>query len=58
LEAELTALEGEAKADFLRFLRRLLQWDPVKRPSAHELLEDAWLAPPDYSESMGRRGWR
>ncbi|AEO67582.1 uncharacterized protein THITE_160781 [Thermothielavioides terrestris NRRL 8126] len=42
-KTELTALEGEAKADFLRFLRRLLQWDPVKRPSAHELLEDAWF---------------
>lgn len=43
LEAEATALEGAAREDFLRFLRRLLQWDPVKRPSARELLKDPWL---------------
>jgi hypothetical protein len=52
LEAEATALEGEAKAEFLRFLRRLLQWDSKKRPSALELLKDPWLIPPDVdSES-------
>ncbi len=44
LEDELTALEGEDKAEFLRFLRRMLKWDPSERASAAELLEDPWLA--------------
>jgi serine/threonine protein kinase len=43
LEAELMALEGEDKAEFLRFLRRMLQWDEDHRPSAQELLKDPWL---------------
>lgn len=52
LEAEMTALEGEDKADVLRFLRRMLQWDPAKRASARALLHDPWLKnPPDDSES-------
>lgn len=44
LESELTALDGEDKAEFLRFLRRMLQWDPVKRATAGELRSDPWLA--------------
>ncbi|KXX80341.1 Serine/threonine-protein kinase SRPK [Madurella mycetomatis] len=51
LEAEATALEGEAKADFLRFLRRMLHWDQDNRPSAQELLKDPWLVVTDNSES-------
>jgi hypothetical protein len=43
LEAELTALEGEAKASFLRLLRRMLKWDWDDRASAQELLKDPWL---------------
>jgi serine/threonine protein kinase len=54
LEVELTALEGESKAEFLRFLRRMLQWDADKRPSAQELLKDPWLViSQDDSESEG-----
>jgi serine/threonine protein kinase len=57
LEAELTALEGEAKTDFLRFLRRMLQWDADKRTSAQELLKDPWLVlSQDDSESEGEGG--
>jgi serine/threonine protein kinase len=57
LEAELTALEAEAKTDFLRFLRRMLQWDADKRTSAQELLKDPWLVlSQDDSESEGEGG--
>ncbi|KAL2024254.1 hypothetical protein VTK56DRAFT_9410 [Thermocarpiscus australiensis] len=51
LEQEMTALEGDEKKEFLRFLRRLLQWDPRQRPSARQLLGDPWLK--DTSENEG-----
>ena len=44
LEAEATALEGDEKNGFLGFLRRCLQWEAGKRPSARELLNDPWFA--------------
>ncbi|OAA66452.1 Protein kinase-like domain protein [Niveomyces insectorum RCEF 264] len=50
LETEMTALDGPEKAEFLRFLRRLLQWDPDDRPSARELMKDPWLTPPKDAE--------
>jgi serine/threonine protein kinase len=28
---------------FLRFMRKMLQWEPEKRSSARELLQDEWL---------------
>ncbi|KAL2129983.1 hypothetical protein VTI74DRAFT_7052 [Chaetomium olivicolor] len=40
LEAEMTALEGDAKTDFLRFLRRMFEWDADNRPLAQELRKD------------------
>lgn len=36
-------LEGQNKVMFLRFMRKMLQWDPDKRQNARELLEDPWL---------------
>ena len=36
-------LEGHEKGEFLRFLQRMLRWDPEERPSAKELLFDPWL---------------
>jgi hypothetical protein len=36
-------LEGKNKALFLQFMRKMLQWEPEKRKSARELLEDPWL---------------
>ncbi|OJJ43934.1 hypothetical protein ASPZODRAFT_145071 [Penicilliopsis zonata CBS 506.65] len=36
-------LEGQNKIMFLRFMRKMLQWDPDKRHNARELLEDPWL---------------
>ncbi|KAH8787907.1 putative serine/threonine protein kinase [Diaporthe sp. PMI_573] len=42
LEEEETKLEGDEKREFLRFVGRMLQWDPKKRPSARELAADPW----------------
>ncbi|PNS14678.1 hypothetical protein CAC42_1700 [Sphaceloma murrayae] len=36
-------LEGPKKAEFLRFMRRMLQWRPEDRATARELLQDPWL---------------
>lgn len=46
LESEEKRLDGEEKANFLRFMRRFLQWDPDMRPTAAELCEDPWLSSP------------
>jgi serine/threonine-protein kinase SRPK3 len=51
LEAEAKALESAEKEEFLRFLRRLLQWEAEKRPSARELLQDSWLIPSEDPDS-------
>lgn len=36
-------LEAEQQQIFLRFLRKMLKWQPEKRESARELLDDPWL---------------
>jgi serine/threonine-protein kinase SRPK3 len=36
-------MEGEEKALFLKFVRRMLQWLPEDRDTAKELREDPWL---------------
>ncbi|KAF4469567.1 kinase domain-containing [Fusarium albosuccineum] len=41
LEASETKLKDNTK--FLQFIRRALAWDPSKRPTARELLQDPWL---------------
>ncbi|KAL3472249.1 kinase-like domain-containing protein [Aspergillus californicus] len=44
LEARETTLEGEEdRESFLRFMRRMLQWEPEKRSTAKELAEDEWI---------------
>ncbi|KAM0426076.1 hypothetical protein ACHAPT_008707 [Fusarium lateritium] len=42
LEAVETKLKDKTK--FLSFIRRALAWDPSKRPTAKELLQDPWLS--------------
>ena len=44
LEDEEKNLEGEDKAGFLRYMRRMLRWKPEERPTASELTEDPWLS--------------
>jgi hypothetical protein len=44
LEERETTLEGlEEREAFLRFMRKMLQWEPEKRSSAKELAEDEWI---------------
>lgn len=43
LEHRETSLEGEDRDCFLRFMRKMLQWEPEKRSSAKELAEDEWI---------------
>lgn len=43
LEEEEKHSDGEEKTEFLRFIWRMLQWDPASRPSARELVNDPFL---------------
>ncbi|KAF2627370.1 kinase-like protein [Macroventuria anomochaeta] len=43
LEHRETSLEGEDRDCFLRFMRKMLQWEPEKRSCARELAEDEWI---------------
>ncbi|KAF2212024.1 hypothetical protein CERZMDRAFT_106270 [Cercospora zeae-maydis SCOH1-5] len=43
LEDRLTQLTGDSKTQFLAFVRSMLQWQPEKRRTARQLLEDPWL---------------
>ncbi|KAK7910605.1 hypothetical protein PG985_013086 [Apiospora marii] len=43
LEERETHLEGENRDKFLAMMRKMLQWDPVRRSSAKELAEDEWI---------------
>jgi serine/threonine-protein kinase SRPK3 len=47
LESLETRLENfpEEKAEFLRFIRGCLQWDPEMRATAADLCKDPWLKP-------------
>lgn len=37
---------GEEKDTFLRFIRKMLTWDPEARATANEIIEDEWLMRP------------
>ncbi|KAL3474093.1 protein kinase [Aspergillus californicus] len=37
---------GEEKDLFLKFIRRMLVWDPVERAVANEIIDDEWLTGP------------
>ena len=51
LEEKEAVFEGQEKADFLAFVRKMLQWDPKERASPQELLHDRWLRDmPDVAE--------
>ncbi|KAJ5100646.1 kinase-like protein [Penicillium angulare] len=36
-------LEGENKDQFMKFMRKMLHWDPDCRQTARELMQDEWL---------------
>ncbi|KFY03268.1 hypothetical protein V490_00224 [Pseudogymnoascus sp. VKM F-3557] len=44
LEAAEDNLNGKDKELFLNFIKSMLQWEPEKRMTARELLNDPWLA--------------
>lgn len=44
LEERETSLEGQDKILFLHLMEKMLQWDPEKRSSAKDLIEDPWLS--------------
>lgn len=46
-EAAEENLEGEKKALFLDFIRKMLRWVPEERQTAAELLKDSWLTSGD-----------
>lgn len=48
LELREKQLEGQEKAQFLHFMRKMLAWLPEERPSAEELLFDDWVRGDDY----------
>jgi hypothetical protein len=43
LESEEEVLEGDDKAQFLAFIRRMLQWRPEDRATAKRLKRDIWF---------------
>jgi serine/threonine-protein kinase SRPK3 len=44
LEERETTLKGEEEREaFLRLMRKMLQWEPSKRSSAKELVENEWI---------------
>ncbi|KAL1991438.1 hypothetical protein VTN49DRAFT_5430 [Thermomyces lanuginosus] len=43
LEDSEVYLDGDNKEMFLKFVRKMLRWDPDERPSARDLLIDPWL---------------
>jgi len=53
LETEEENLEGDEQAQFLVFIKKMLQWRPEDRASSSELLRDPWFrkmrrASPDF----------
>jgi len=43
LEQRETTLEGQDRKKFLQLMRKMLKWDPVKRSSMKQLLQDEWI---------------
>jgi len=43
LETAERRLEGEEKANFLIFMRKMLQWQPEDRGSCRDIFYDEWL---------------
>ena len=43
LESSISKIDGEDKRMFLKFVSRMLTWQPEDRSTAKELLSDPWL---------------
>ncbi|GES61238.1 kinase-like protein [Aspergillus terreus] len=53
LERRETTLHGQDKANFLRLMQKMLQWEPANRSSARELQEDEWISPNESTSNEG-----
>lgn len=38
-----TVINGKEKAMFIRFIDKMIRWDPKERSTANELLQEPWL---------------
>ena len=36
-------MDGEEKQKFIRFVKRMIKWNPDERATAKELAKDPWL---------------
>jgi serine/threonine protein kinase len=43
---------GEEKDQFLRFIRKILTWDPEVRANSYELIQDEWMMRPPSEEDI------
>lgn len=43
LENSINKISGEDKRMFLKFVKRMLIWQPKDRSTARDLLDDPWL---------------
>ncbi|PGH19338.1 CMGC/SRPK protein kinase [Polytolypa hystricis UAMH7299] len=43
---------GEEKDQFLRFIRKILIWDPEVRANSYKLIQDEWMMRPPSEEDM------
>lgn len=43
---------GEEKDQFLRFIRKILTWDPEVRANSYELIFDEWMMRPPSEDDM------
>ena len=50
-DSSVTCMEGDEKGKFIRFIKRMLKWDPDERATASELLRDPWLNQHDSGDS-------
>lgn len=42
-ENTLSHVQGEEKSMFIKFIKRIVTWNPDERSTAKELLQDPWL---------------
>lgn len=47
-----TISPGEEKDQFLRFIRKILTWDPEVRANSYDLIQDEWMMRPPSEEDI------
>jgi serine/threonine-protein kinase SRPK3 len=49
-----SGFDVEDKVQFLKFVRSMIEWEPEKRKTAMELLEDPWMAETRLSKRLSK----